>query len=105
MHRYNSIIISILLMLIFTFPKISQAFLVQSDYSYYESTGFFLGIWHGLLAPWSLITRWFISDIGMYSINNTGWFYDGGFLLGVGGSLPIGWLAAIISTIGHLFFY
>ena len=43
-----------------------------------------------------------MSDVVMYAVPNTGWFYDLGFLLGVGGSLPIGWAAAIISTIGHI---
>lgn len=105
MNKHKFIIILLLLIVIFSFPGISNAFVIQSDYSSYAPAGFFLGIWHGLLAPWSLIARWFISDIGMYAINNTGWFYDGGFLIGVAGSLPIGWMAAIISTVGHIFFY
>lgn len=86
------------------FPNEANAFVQQSLYTTYSQAGFFAGIWHGLLAPWSLIARWFISDIGMYAINNTGWFYDAGFLLGVTFSIPAGWLAAIASTIGHLFF-
>lgn len=63
--------------------------------------GFWLGLWHGLLAPWALILRLFM-DIGMYAYPNTGWFYDFGFLLGVSGSLPIGWVAAIIALVVHL---
>lgn len=95
----------LLIIMITLVPITSNAFVIQSDYSYYEPAGIFSGVWHGLLAPWSLISRWFINDVEMYAINNTGWFYDAGFLIGGAGSLPIGWLAAIISTISHIFFY
>jgi len=64
--------------------------------------GFFHGFWHGLLAPWTLILRWFL-EIKMYAIPNSGWFYDFGFLLGVGLSLPIGWLAALVTLLLYLF--
>jgi len=60
--------------------------------------GFFMGLWHGLLAPWTLILRWFM-DIRMYAVPNSGWFYDLGFLIGVALSLPIGWICAIIAVI------
>ena len=61
----------------------------------YDPPGFFAGIWHGLLAPYTLVIRIFL-DIRMYAIPNSGWLYDCGFLIGVAGSLPIGWLAALI---------
>ena len=63
--------------------------------------GFFVGVWNGLLAPWTLFLRFFI-DIHMYAIPNSGWFYDAGFLIGVAFSLPIGWAAAIIQTVIHI---
>lgn len=66
-----------------------------------EVPGFFQGIWHGLLAPWTLVLRIFL-DIKMYAFPNSGWFYDLGFLIGVVFSLPVGWLAAIIATIVHI---
>lgn len=100
------VVISLALVIGFVFllPQETSAFVQAGQYSTYEPAGFISGIWHGLLAPWSLVARWFIDDVVMYAIPNTGWFYDLGFLLGVGGSFPIGWLAAIISTIGHIFF-
>lgn len=64
--------------------------------------GFWLGVWHGLLAPWALLLRLFF-DIAMYAYPNIGWLYDLGFLLGVSASLPVGWIAAIIATLVHLF--
>lgn len=97
-------IVLFLLVIIFIVPRQANAFVQQGQYSVYEPAGFFSGIWHGLLAPWSLIARWFIDGVEMYAIPNTGWFYDLGFLLGVSVSLPIGWIAAIISVVGHLFF-
>ncbi|HEV7702042.1 MAG TPA: hypothetical protein VGO63_01185 [Candidatus Paceibacterota bacterium] len=105
MIKYKFKVIILLLLIIVFLPSISSAFVVQSDYSSYEPAGLVLGVWHGLLVPWSLIARWFISDIGMYAIDNTGWFYDAGFLIGASGSIPFGWLAAIISAISHIFFY
>jgi hypothetical protein len=63
--------------------------------------GFWLGLWHGLLAPWTLLARFFLK-IGMYEIPNTGLGYDFGFLVGVAFSMPIGWLAALIAIGVHL---
>jgi hypothetical protein len=67
---------------------------VESSWSP-DPPGFFIGIWHGLLAPYTLVIRFFL-DVHMYALPNSGWFYDLGFLLGVAGCIPIGWLAALI---------
>jgi len=83
-------------------PNTAESFIQKYSYSEYNPPGFFLGIWHGLLAPYSLLARWFIDDGIMYAVPNTGLFYDAGFLIGVAGSIPIGWTAAILSTIGHI---
>lgn len=87
---------------VFAIPDTANAFVQKYAYSEYDPPGFFSGIWHGLLAPYSLIARWFIDDSAMYAVPNTGWFYDAGFLIGMAGSIPIGWAAAILSTIGHI---
>jgi len=47
------------------------------------SAGFFAGLWHGFIAIPALIIGIF-TDIGIYEINNSGWWYDLAFLLGVG---------------------
>ncbi len=62
-----------------------------------EVPGFFMGIWHGIVAPFTLIVRFFITDVQMYSLPNSGLGYDIGFLLGIVGAIPIGWLATLIS--------
>lgn len=91
-----------LFLLVICVPITAKAFVTSDEFSYYDSPGFFSGIWHGLLAPYFLIARWFIDDVTMYAVPNSGWFYDFGFLIGIAGSLPIGWLFAIISFVGHL---
>jgi hypothetical protein len=47
--------------------------------------GFFGGIWHGLVAPFGLVGQMLNPEnIAMYAKNNTGGWYDFGFLLGIG---------------------
>ena len=45
--------------------------------------GFFLGIWHGWIAPLSLIIGIFDKGVRVYEVNNTGWFYDFGFYVAI----------------------
>ncbi len=45
--------------------------------------GFFWGVWHGWIAPVSLVWSVFDSDIRLYANNNTGWWYDFGFYIAV----------------------
>jgi hypothetical protein len=45
--------------------------------------GFFWGIWHGWIAPVSLILSLFNPDITIYEIHNTGWWYDFGFYIAI----------------------
>jgi hypothetical protein len=47
--------------------------------------GFFGGLWHGIITPFSFIGSLFSDEISVYAINNSGGWYDFGFLLGVGG--------------------
>lgn len=52
--------------------------IVESPY------GFWSGLWHGFIAPISFIGSLFWDSIDMYAKNNTGGWYDFGFLIGVG---------------------
>lgn len=45
--------------------------------------GFFSGVWHGWIAPVSLIVGIFQNDIRIYEPNNTGWWYDLGFYIAI----------------------
>ena len=46
--------------------------------------GFFGGLWHGLITPFSFIGSIFFDNITVYAINNNGGWYEFGFLLGIG---------------------
>ncbi len=50
-------------------------------YDRQSPAGFFSGIWHGWIAPLSLILGIFNSDVRVYEPNNTGWLYDFGFYI------------------------
>jgi hypothetical protein len=41
------------------------------------------GLWHGIIAPVTLVLSFFNSDVHMYEVHNAGSEYDLGFLLGV----------------------
>lgn len=41
------------------------------------------GLWHGLIAPITLVISFFNSDVHMYEVHNVGSEYDFGFLLGI----------------------
>ncbi len=48
-----------------------------------DPAGFFWGIWHGWIAPLSLIISIFKDNISIYEIWNTGFWYDFGFYIAV----------------------
>ena len=41
------------------------------------------GLWHGIIAPATLLVSFFNSDVRMYQVHNAGSEYDLGFLVGV----------------------
>jgi hypothetical protein len=45
--------------------------------------GFISGIWHGWIAPFSLILGIFKGNIRVYEMYNTGWWYDLGFYMAI----------------------
>ncbi|MFW5847508.1 MAG: hypothetical protein ACOCVF_01125 [bacterium] len=47
--------------------------------------GFWGGLWHGLILPFSWIGSLFSDNIAIYALDNNGGWYDFGFFLGVGG--------------------
>ena len=69
--------------LILTFILLLQGCASQPEPSSYNAPGFFIGWWHGFIAPWSFIGSIF-TDIRIYEFPNSGFWYDFGFILGVG---------------------
>jgi hypothetical protein len=51
------------------------------------------GLWHGIIAPATLLVSFFNSDVRMYQVHNAGSEYDLGFFVGI---------ALVISVIGLL---
>lgn len=48
-----------------------------------DSPGFWWGLWHGFIFPWSWIGSLFKPEIAVYAVPNTGGWYDFGFFLGI----------------------
>jgi hypothetical protein len=64
-----------------------------------SSAGFWLGLWHGIIAPVTFVISLFSSDVGIYEVHNNGGWYHAGFLLGLtmsigGGAGSRGWCSS-----------
>ena len=45
--------------------------------------GFWLGLWHGLIAPVAFVFSLFRDDVGVYEVRNNGRWYNFGFIFGL----------------------
>lgn len=77
---------------------LSACTLTIPDAINFGPTNLLLGIWHGMLAPYILIFRFFV-DNPIYINPASSWLYDVGFLLGILFSIPIGWIAFLITIL------
>jgi len=75
--RYKMILVLIGLMLL------SACVPGDGKHTIEQPAGFLWGIWHGWVAPISLIIGIFDADIRLYELNNTGWWYDFGFYIAI----------------------
>jgi hypothetical protein len=73
----------IILLLILTSLMITGCVPGDGTYTIEKPAGFFWGIWHGWIAPFSLIFGLFRPGIRIYEVMNTGWWYDLGFYAAV----------------------
>jgi hypothetical protein len=48
-----------------------------------EPPGFLFGLLHGAISPFALIAGFF-TDVRIYAFPNSGWWYDLGFMIGLG---------------------
>ena len=55
----------------------------DSGFTAETPAGFWYGLWHGIISFISLIIHIFNDNVLVYEVNNTGGWYDFGFLLGV----------------------
>lgn len=49
-----------------------------------DLSGFFAGLWHGMISPITFIISLFADSVSMYEVHNNGSWYDFGFVLGSG---------------------
>jgi hypothetical protein len=57
------------------------------------AAGFWAGVWHGFIIVVTFIVSLFTDEVGLYEVNNRGWQYDLGFVLGI--FISMGWVARI----------
>jgi hypothetical protein len=57
--------------------------LVNSENTAGKIAGFWLGLWHGLIAPFTFIASLLKEDVGIYEVHNNGNWYNFGFILGL----------------------
>lgn len=55
----------------------------DAQFTEQSPAGFFYGLWHGVISFISLIIHLFNDGVLVYETNNTGGWYDFGFLVGV----------------------
>ena len=48
-----------------------------------KPAGFWLGLWHGIIAPVTFVISLFNKEVQMYEVHNMGAWYNLGFLLGM----------------------
>ncbi len=72
----------LLILIISTLFVLSGCMPNDGSYTNYDPANFFSGIWHGWIAPLSLIFS-FINDTRIYEPINTGFGYDFGFYLAI----------------------
>jgi len=49
-----------------------------------DAAGFWLGLWHGIIAPVTFVISLFTDHVNFYEVHNNGNWYDFGFVLGAG---------------------
>ncbi len=59
-----------------------------------HNAGFWAGLWHGLIIIIAFVVSLFTKEVGIYEINNNGWPYNLGFMIGllfsIGGGIRFG---------------
>jgi len=82
MARWGFIIGLLVIIGALSLVSVNLIFLPGDPHYIIGKAGFISGIVHGLLAPITLILALFIK-VNMYELNNVGWWYNLGFLLGL----------------------
>ncbi|MBP7134343.1 hypothetical protein KBA73_03945 [Patescibacteria group bacterium] len=51
---------------------------------HFHVAGFWLGLWHGMIAPITFLVSLLQSDVNVYEVHNNGGWYNLGFVVGAG---------------------
>jgi hypothetical protein len=78
----RNVVLALTVMLTLTLT-LAGCFPGSERYTPETPAGFFTGIWHGWIAPLSLIVGIFDHCVRIYEVYNTGWWYDFGFYIAV----------------------
>jgi len=72
-----------LLLVVLVTAALTGCFPGNDRFTPQEPAGFFTGVWHGWIAPVSLVVGIFSDGVRIYEPDNTGWWYDLGFYVAV----------------------
>jgi len=81
MNKHRLVVLALILIL--TFGLLSACMPNPTEASSLQPSGFFKGVWHGWIAPLSLIVGFFDDATRVYDPHNTGWWYDFGFYMAI----------------------
>lgn len=73
----------VFLLLLVTVLALTGCMPGHERYSEQSPAGFFWGVWHGWIAPISLIVQLFNPAVRVYEAANSGWWYDFGFYIAI----------------------
>lgn len=79
-HTHTAIVFALLILMVFLLTSCLPGTTTQNQNT---PAGFLMGIWHGWIAPISLIAGLFNPEISIYEPVNTGWWYDFGFYMAI----------------------
>ena len=81
--RMTSLILILILIVALTLGLLTGCMPGNEKYVEEKPANFLSGIWHGWIAPLSLIVSIWSDNIRLYEVNNTGFWYDFGFYVAV----------------------
>ena len=82
MNSYHSLSLKLLIVITLLLLLTSCA-AGKAQFTTENPAGFWYGLWHGIISIISLIIHIFNNNVSVYEINNTGGWYDFGFIFGV----------------------
>jgi hypothetical protein len=79
MNKINILLVLVLLSML----VLSACAPGTTSHTEQKKAGFLWGIWHGWIAPVSIIWQIFNPAVRVYEVNNIGWWYDFGFYIAI----------------------